>query len=109
MEAKKVEIPCSKCGELMEIDFNKAQFSSQLTILNGKKQESRTYFEKCPNCGQINSVISADKKEWGKRKGPNVKAIMFSGFFSCFVMILLFVLFVYFAFKGLDIVIDWLF
>lgn len=109
MEAKKVEIPCSKCGELMEIDFNKAQFSSQLTILNGKKQESRTYFEKCPNCGQINSVISADKKEWGKRKGPNVKAIMFSGFFSCFVMILLFVLFIYFAFKGLDIVVDWLF
>ncbi|MGM9948674.1 MAG: redox protein [Lysinibacillus sp.] len=109
MEAKKVEIPCSKCGELMEIDFNKAQFSSQLTIINGKKQESRTYFEKCPNCGHINTAMSTDKKEWGKRKGPNVKALMFSGFFSCFVMITLFVLFIYFAFKGLGIVVDWLF
>jgi predicted RNA-binding Zn-ribbon protein involved in translation (DUF1610 family) len=109
VEAKKVEILCHSCGEPVEIDFNEAEFSSQLTILNGKKKESRTFFQKCPNCGQINTVTSDDQKEWGKRKGPNVKAVMFSGFFSCFAMILLFVLFVYFAFKGLGIVMDWLF
>lgn len=109
VEAKKVEIQCRACGEPVEIDFNKAEFSSQLAILNGKKKESRIYFEKCPNCGQINTVKSDNKQEWGKRKGPNVKALMFSGFFSCFMMIVLFLLFIYFAFKGLGIVIDWLF
>ncbi|WP_413366388.1 redox protein [Lysinibacillus sp. 3P01SB] len=109
MEAKKVEVPCSTCGEPVKIDFNEAEFSSQLTILNGKKKESRTFIKKCPSCGQINTVTSDDKKEWGKRKGPNVKTVMFSGFFSCLVMIILFALFVYFAFKGLGIVVDWLF
>lgn len=109
VEAKKVEISCKACGEPVEIDFNQAEFSSQLTILNGKKKESRTFLQKCPNCGQINTLTSDNKKEWGKRKGPNVRALMFSGFFSCFVMITLFVLLVYFAFKGLGMVMDWLF
>ncbi len=109
VEAKKVEIPCRTCGEPVEIDFNTAEFSSQLTVLNGKKKESRTFFQKCSSCGQLNIVKSDNKDEWGKRKGPNVKMFMFSGFFSCFVMIALFALVGYFAFKGLGIVMDWLF
>ena len=109
MEAKKIQVECKSCGQQMEINFNDAQFSSQITIVNGKKKESRTFFKPCPHCGQLNTVTSDNKEEWGKRKGPNIKAFMFSGFLSCFVMIALFILFVYFAFKGFGIVMDWLF
>ena len=109
MEAKKIEIACQSCGQQVAINFNDAQFSSQITIVNGKKKESRTFFQACSHCGQLNTVTSENKEEWGKRKGPNVKAFMFSGFLSCFVMIALFILFAYFAFKGLGIVVDWLF
>lgn len=109
MKAKKIEIACQSCGQQVEIDYNEAQFLSQITIVNGKKNESRTFFKPCPHCGQLNTVTSENKEEWGKRKGPNVKAFMFSGFLSCFVMIALFILLAYFVFKGFGIVVDWLF
>ncbi|MFF5994910.1 redox protein [Lysinibacillus sp. KU-BSD001] len=109
MEAKKIEIACESCGHQVEIDFNEAQFSSQIAIINGKKKESRTFFQPCPHCGQLNTVTSENKEEWGKRKGPNVKAFMFSGFLSCFGIIALSILLAYFAFKGLGIVFDWIF
>ncbi|MEK4424943.1 redox protein [Solibacillus sp. FSL K6-1523] len=108
MEAKKVKVLCKNCGEEMSIDFNQAQFSTALQIIDGKKHQSRTYMEKCPHCETINTVTSEDKMEWGKRKGPNVKFIMFSGLFSCLTVILLVIVAMYFAFKGFQFVMDWL-
>ncbi|MEG0472527.1 MAG: redox protein [Solibacillus sp.] len=107
-EAKKVTISCENCGEEMTIDFEQAKFSSALQILNGKKQQSRTFMENCPHCETINTVTSENKIEWGKRKGPNVKLIMYSGLFSCLTILILGIAAIYFGFKGLQFVIDWL-
>lgn len=109
MEAKKVTITCENCGKLMEVDFNTAHFSSEIQIMNGKKQQNRTYIEHCPECHAINTVKSNNKEEWGNRKGPNIKFFMFSGMFSCLLTIILAIVVAYFAFKGLGIVIDWIF
>lgn len=108
MDAKKVTISCRNCGEEMTIDFNRAEFSVALQIMNRKKHQSRTYMEKCPHCETINNVTSEDKTEWGKRKGPNVKFIIFSGLFSCLTVIILAIVAIYFAFKGFQFVMDWL-
>lgn len=109
METKKVTITCENCGQQMEVDFNTAHFSSEIQIMNGKKQQKRTYIEHCPECHTINTVTSENKEEWGNRKGPNVKFFMFSGVFSCLLTIILAIVVAYFAFKGLGIVIDWIF
>ncbi|MEK4229235.1 redox protein [Solibacillus sp. FSL H8-0538] len=109
MEAKKAIITCKSCGEELTIDFNQASFSSQISILNGKKQESRTYLEVCPNCETVNTVTSENKAEWGNIKGPNVKMFMFSGLLSCFVILFIAVILIFFAFKGLGTVMDWVF
>ncbi|MEG0473549.1 MAG: redox protein [Solibacillus sp.] len=108
MDAKKVTISCRNCGEEMTIDFNEAQFSSAVQIMNRKKHQSRTYMEKCPHCETINTVTSEDKTEWGKRKGPNVKFIMLSLLFSCLIFIILTIVAIYFAFQGFQFVMDWL-
>lgn len=109
MDGKKVTISCRNCGEEMTIDFNQAHFSTALQIINGKKHQSRTYMEKCPHCETINTVTSEDKTEWDKRKGPNVKLFMLSGLFSCLTVIILAIVAIYFAFKGFQFVMDWLF
>ena len=109
MEAKKVTITCKNCGQQMDVDFNTAHFSSEIQIMNGKKRQKRTYIAPCPECQTINTVTSENKEDWGKRKGPNIKYFMFSGMFSCLLMILFAIVVAYFAFKGLGMVIDWIF
>ena len=109
MEAKKVEVNCSSCHEPLTIDFATDNFSSEIQIFNGKKQQKRTYLKECPHCETINYVMSDKKEEWGKRKGPNIKLFLFSGIFSCFGIVVLVLLFMYFAFKGFGFVFDWLF
>lgn len=109
MEAKKVIISCENCGEEMEVDFNTAHFSSEIQIMNGKKQQKRTYIEHCPKCNTINTVTSGNKEEWGNRKGPSVKFFAFSGLFSCLITIILAIVVMYFAFKGIMTIFDWIF
>lgn len=109
VEAKKVVIHCRNCQEQMTIDFATDHFSSEIQIMNGKKQQKRTFIKKCPSCAAINQVTSDNKEEWGNRKGPNVKLFMFSGIFSCLTFVMLGLLFFYFAFKGFGFVINWLF
>ena len=88
MEAKKIEIECKSCGQQVEVDFNNAQFSSQMMVVNGKKKESRTFFKPCPHCGKINTVTSENKEEWGKRKGPNMKRVCFLVFYPALLWLL---------------------
>ena len=109
MEARKEVIECRNCHEKMTVDFATANFATEVRVMNGKKSETRTYLKKCPNCEAINKVTSDNKADWGKRKGPNVKMFMFSGLFGCLLFIVLGVFALYFAFKGLGIVFDWLF
>lgn len=108
MDGKIVEIHCRNCQEQMTIDFSADNFSSEIQIFNGKKQQKRTYSKKCPYCQTINSVTSDKKEEWGNRKGPNIKLFLFSGIFSCLGIIVIGLLFLYFAFKGFGFVVDWL-
>ncbi|WP_274309879.1 redox protein [Solibacillus daqui] len=108
MEAKKQQIECHNCHEMMIIDFETATFATAVQVINGKKSETRTYLEKCPNCDAVNKVTSDNKEEWGKRKGPNVKFFMYSGMFGCIAFLGLGILAIYFAFKGLGFVMDWL-
>ncbi|MGN7476356.1 redox protein [Solibacillus silvestris] len=109
MEPKKVDINCRNCHEQMTIDFATDNFSSEIQLLNGKKQQKRTYIKKCPYCETINHITSNKKEEWGNRKGPNIKLFLFSGMFSCLAFAVIGLLFIYFAFKGFGFVVDWLF
>lgn len=109
MEAKKQQIECLNCQERMTIDFATANFATAVSVINGKKTETRTYFEQCPNCDAVNKVTSDNKEEWGKRTGPNIKFFMFSGMFGCLLFLVLGLLALYFAFQGLGFVVDWLF
>lgn len=107
MDAKKQQIECQNCHEMITVDFATANFATEVRVMNGKKSESRTYIEKCPNCGTMNKVKSDNKVDWGKRKGPNMKLFMFSGLFGCLAFLVVGLLAVYFGFKGLGIVFDW--
>ncbi|MEK4629139.1 MAG: redox protein [Solibacillus sp.] len=109
MEAKKVTVTCKNCGEDVLIDFNTVNFSTEIQVMNGKKQQKRTYIEHCPHCHAINTITSENKEDWGNRKGPNIKFFLFSGFFSCLTVIILGILAIYFAFKGFGFIMDWLF
>lgn len=106
METKKVILDCRNCHEEMTIDFAKAHFSSEIQMMNGKKQQKRTFIKECPHCETINTVTSEVKEEWGNRKGPNLKLFLFSGLFSCLSFVVISILFIYFAFKGFGFVIE---
>lgn len=108
METKKITVECRSCHEEMTIDFATANFATNVQVVNGKKSETRTYIEPCQKCGTMNQVTSDNKQEWGNRKGPNIKLFMFSGLFSCLMVIVISLFAIYFAFKGLGIVFDWL-
>lgn len=62
MEAKKITLDCRHCREEMIIDFATEHFSSENQIINGKKQQKRTFVKKCPHCETINTVSSNKKK-----------------------------------------------
>lgn len=108
VEAKKETIECRNCHEPMTVDFATANFATEVRVINGKKSETRTYIEKCPNCGAMNKVTSESKADWGKRKGLNVKLFMFSGLFGCLAFIVVGLLVMYFAFQGIQTVFSWL-
>ena len=107
MEAKKETIECSNFHEMMTVDFATANFATEVRVMNRKKTQTRTYIEKCPNCGAMNKVKSDNQADWGKRKGPNVKLFMFSSLFGCLAFVVIGLLALYFAFKGLGMVFDW--
>ncbi len=107
MSAKIVQHNCISCNERMEIDFNIDDYSSEITIINGKKTEKRRFMKRCEHCGQINTYVSERKEDWGKRKGA--RNILVIGAFSCLVMLIGFIALAYFAGKGLITVFDWLF
>lgn len=107
MEAKKERVICT-CGEEVEIDFSLANFSIQVTRLHGKTEESRTFFTTCPNCQQMHTVTSSDKMEWGNRKTPSAKKLLYSLGGGCLLFLLFMIVVFYFAGKGLLTVFDWL-
>ena len=108
MEAKKIEQPCSQCGELLEIDFATAQFAVQLMRIQGKTKESRTFYAPCAHCQTINMVESDKKEDWGNRKAPSVKRLFYGFGLGCLLAALAAVVIFYFAARGLITVVDWL-
>jgi hypothetical protein len=109
MEAKKVTIQCKSCGEEMLVDFETANFSTEVQVLNGKKKNKRVFFEPCKQCETINTITSENPEEWGTRKGPNLKVFMFSSLFSCLGIVLLSAAAIFFAIKGVMTIFGWLF
>jgi hypothetical protein len=109
MDAKIVQHDCISCNERMEIDFNVDDYSSEITIVNGKKTEKRRFMKRCEQCGQMNTYVSDQKVDWGSRRGVNVRKIFIASTFSCLAMVIGFVAIAYFAGKGLMTVFDWLF
>lgn len=109
MEARKVEQPCSRCGELLEIDFATAQFAVQLLRIQGKTTESRTFYAPCPHCQTVNRVDSDNKADWGGRKAPSAKRLFYGMGFGCLLVAAAAFAIFYFAGRGLVTVVDWLF
>ena len=109
MNAKIVQHNCISCNERMVFDFNVDNYSSEITIINGKKTEKRRFMKRCEHCGQINTYVSDQKEDWGTRRGINVRNILITSAFSCLAMIIGFIAIAYFAGKGLITVFDWLF
>lgn len=109
MEAKKIEQPCSECGEMLEIDFATAQFAVQLMRIQGKSTESRTFYAPCPHCKTINMVESSNREDWGNRKAPSVKKLFYGLGFGCLFIVLLAAVIFYFAGRGVATLFEWLF
>ena len=102
------EFHCAKCLERYDVDLNEAQFSTQISVVNGKTNENRMYFAKCPNCGEVNTFESNKREDWGNQKSPNVRKIkwMFGG--SCILMLVVAALVFYFAGQGIVTIFEWL-
>lgn len=109
LNAKRVEIECNSCKERLDVDFNIADYSSEISIINGKKSERRIFLKQCDDCEHMNYIASEDPEEWGDRQGINANKIMMVGGFSCLVLILLCVVVVFFAGRGILVLFDWLF
>ncbi len=109
MNAKIVQHNCDACDERMVFDFNVDDYSTEITIINGKKTEKRRFMKRCEHCGQINTYVSDRKEDWGTRRGINVRNILITSVFTCLTMIIGFIAIAYFAGKGLITVFDWLF
>lgn len=102
------EFHCSECSHRYEVDLDKAQFSTQLSMFNGKKFENRMYFSKCPNCQHVNSFESDKKEDWGNQKSPNIAKFKFLIGGSCLLTIVIGALVAYFAGQGIITIMDWL-
>ena len=87
MNAKIVQHNCISCNERMEIDFNVDDYSSEITIVNGKKTEKRIFKKLCEQCGQMNTYVSDQKEDWGSRRGINIRNILIASTFSCLAMV----------------------
>lgn len=105
---KMKEFQCSSCYERYDVDLDTAQFSTQISVMNGKTAENRMYFAKCPNCGEINLFESDNPEEWGNQKSPNVTKVkwLFGG--SCLLVLVVLALVFYFAGQGIMTIFDWL-
>ena len=102
------EFHCAKCLERYEVDLNKAQFSTQISMIVGKTKENRMYYAKCPNCGETNTFASDDPQQWGNQKSVNVRKVkwMFGG--SCLLAFIIIALVFYFAGQGIVTIFEWL-
>lgn len=109
MEAKKVIQQCEQCGEVFTIDFAKANVSVQVARVNGRTIENRLFIEACPHCGVVHTVASDDPKEWGKRKMPSPKKLLYGAMFGCLITIIGIITALYFAGKGIAVIWSWLF
>ena len=109
MDAKIVHQDCKACNERVIFDFNVDNYSTEITIINGKRSEKRRFMKQCEHCGEINTFISDRKEDWGSRSGINVRKIMVMSTFSCLAIVVGFIAIAYFAGKGLMTVFDWLF
>ena len=108
MEAKKQQIECRNCQETLTVDFATDKFATEVRVANGKRTETRTFIKQCPNCQAINHVRSTNKKDWGNRKGPKVKFLMFSSLLGCLAFVVIGILALYFAFQGVVTIFDWI-
>lgn len=109
VNAKIIQQHCISCNERMDIDLNVADYSTEITIVNGKRTEKRRFMKRCEHCGQLNTYVSAQREEWGTRQGLNVRKLFIASMFSCLAMIIGFLAIAYFAGKGLITVFDWIF
>ena len=109
MEAKIIHTNCNHCNETITFDFNVDPYTTEISIVNGKKEEARTFVKACTHCNEINIIRSTNPLEWGNRKAKGIRRIMAAGFFSCAMMAIILALVVYFAGKGLITIWNWLF
>lgn len=109
MEAKIIHTNCNHCDETITFDFNVDRYTTEIMIMNGKKEEARTFMKACNHCNELNVLRSTNAEEWGNRNTKGIKRMMAAGFFSCAVMVIVFALVAYFAGKGLITVWNWLF
>lgn len=109
MEAKKVIQQCEQCGETFTIDFATANLSVQVARIHGKTIENRLFIEACPNCGKVHTVTSDEPKEWGNRKIPSPKKLMYGLTFSCLFVFLGIIAALFFAGRGIAVLWSWLF
>ena len=108
MTAIKREAVCEHCHEPITIDFETADFSTQISRINGKTEQQRTYFIECPHCEKIATTVSEDSKEWGNRKGPSIKKAMFGFGLGCIGFMIVGALALYFAGQGIVTIMEWL-
>ena len=109
MDAKIIKQPCNVCQEDVTFDLNVDPYSTQITIVNGKKTEERLFAKECPHCQMPTIYMSKNQEEWGSRTDRKLKAFMFSSVFSCLFMLIIIAAVGYFAVQGIFTIFDWIF
>ncbi len=104
-----MRLQCEQCGETFTIDFATANLSVQVARVNGKTIENRLFIEACPKCGHVHTVSSEDPNEWGNRKIPSPKKLMYGLSFSCLFILLGAIVALFFAGRGIAVIWSWLF
>ena len=105
--AARKRINCKECDGVMMVDFNEAEFGRLMKVRGRKKIEERTFFLFFPHCGVRNEVASTNKNEWGDRKAPSFGAILFTGAFSCLMIVGGMAVVGFFAWQGIKTIFGW--
>lgn len=108
VEVKLKSMYCEKCGAHYEADLNNTPFQTQILMLNGKTQETRSYMTKCTACGERNLFQTDNPSEWGNQKSISVRKIqwLFGG--SCLLFLIIVALVFYFAGQGIVTIFEWI-
>lgn len=109
METKRIQTGCEHCNEPVWFNLNEDDFSIEIKVMSGKKDQVRTFFKTCESCKRITTYASTNPEEWGERKEIIHKKIIRLSAFSCLLTIVVGAVVAYFAGKGLMTVWNWIF